>query len=361
MNIEENALHVVILHDGLLQGVTVEGGNASASPDDLARSTGAGVHCFTHGSATIRNCVFCRCSAMRAGGGVYGYGALADLVIEDCTFQGNRALVTMGGGVCCTHVTINDCVFQENTAETGGGAAYCESTFFAQCVFQHTLHVGTGGGARRALVNSDNFDADPQFVSPTARTAIRIRGKTATIASPPARPALRPVGTTPPGLPPDDLDGNDRVRQCRIDLGAHESPYAAAVFDDCNGNGIDDDCDVYVATSSDCNLNQVSDECDLLSGLSNDTDANGTPDECDCPGDFDGDRACTLADLQRLLSATELPYCTTPTATWISTATWIWPTYRRHLQCMGRCAIETGRKRVGVGAQGHRGRDGEAE
>lgn len=51
----------------------------------------------------------------------------------------------------------------------------------------------------------------------------------------------------------------------------------AALAEDCNGNGVADELDLYVGTSVDCN-------------------ANGFPDECE-PGDVDGDERLTLADI----------------------------------------------------------------
>jgi hypothetical protein len=55
------------------------------------------------------------------------------------------------------------------------------------------------------------------------------------------------------------------------------------MFEDCNENGVDDDCDIYEGTSADCNQNHVPDECDIADGTSDDYDLNGVPDECeDC-------------------------------------------------------------------------------
>ncbi len=75
-----------------------------------------------------------------------------------------------------------------------------------------------------------------------------------------------------------DIDGEDRVQQCRVDMGPDESPY----FPDCNDNG-------------------VSDACDIASGTSDDINGNGIPDECECWGDLNGDGVIDLADLAQLL------------------------------------------------------------
>ena len=52
-------------------------------------------------------------------------------------------------------------------------------------------------------------------------------------------------------------------------------------FTDCNGNGVDDDCDVSSGTVPDCNSNGTPDSCDIAAGTSVDANGNGVPDECD--------------------------------------------------------------------------------
>jgi Right handed beta helix region len=50
---------------------------------------------------------------------------------------------------------------------------------------------------------------------------------------------------------------------------------------DCNGNGISDAID---RIGNDCNLNGIPDDCDLADGTSHDCDLNGLPDECQALG-----------------------------------------------------------------------------
>ncbi|MEE2907996.1 MAG: M12 family metallo-peptidase [Planctomycetota bacterium] len=59
----------------------------------------------------------------------------------------------------------------------------------------------------------------------------------------------------------------------------------------------------YEATE-DCNSNGVADNCDIANGTSEDTDGNGVPDECDstCPGDADGDGDSDVDDILLALS-----------------------------------------------------------
>ncbi|MCK4659598.1 MAG: hypothetical protein KAV82_08780 [Phycisphaerae bacterium] len=55
---------------------------------------------------------------------------------------------------------------------------------------------------------------------------------------------------------------------------------AAELGEDCNSNGISDECDIASGFSQDCNFNEVPDECDIASGFSLDLDGDGIPDEC---------------------------------------------------------------------------------
>ena len=105
-----------------------------------------------------------------------------------------------------------------------------------------------------------------------------------------------------------------------------EDVYFLRIPQDCNGNGIDDDCDVACGApgtrcdvvgcgaSGDCNGNVVPDECepnqdcqpngtrdicDIGNGTSDDCDGNRVPDECDPQDDCDNDTTldlCQLAD-----------------------------------------------------------------
>jgi hypothetical protein len=72
--------------------------------------------------------------------------------------------------------------------------------------------------------------------------------------------------------------------------------YTACSHEDCNGNGVDDFCDLVTGTSTDCNANGILDDCepwsdcdgngvfdacDLISGAASDCNWNGIPDACD--------------------------------------------------------------------------------
>ncbi|HUU98605.1 MAG TPA: thrombospondin type 3 repeat-containing protein [Phycisphaerae bacterium] len=60
---------------------------------------------------------------------------------------------------------------------------------------------------------------------------------------------------------------------------------ADGTSEDCNANGIPDEC---LDLERDCNGNLVPDECDIADGTSEDCNANETPDECEPDSDSDG-------------------------------------------------------------------------
>ncbi|MHC4969046.1 MAG: DUF7467 domain-containing protein, partial [Planctomycetota bacterium] len=57
------------------------------------------------------------------------------------------------------------------------------------------------------------------------------------------------------------------------------------LFDDCNGNGVNDALEIELGKALDCNYNGVPDLCDIADGTSDDLNGNGVPDECECPCD----------------------------------------------------------------------------
>lgn len=85
----------------------------------------------------------------------------------------------------------------------------------------------------------------------------------------------------------------------------NDPPYCQeAWYTECAGTfaGPGTDCE-----TPDCNGNGVNDTCDLASGRSTDLNANGRPDECDLPGDMDGDGLVTAADLAIVADCLEGP------------------------------------------------------
>jgi len=263
---------------------------------------GAGVCCEDWSSATVANCTIAGNSA-HGGGGVYCYQSSPTLT--NCMITGNEATwgYGYGGAVFCfagANATLTNCTITSNTANYGG-ALFCEDSrpTLTNCILwgddaysgreiylsayegTSTLTVSYGdveGGQAGAYVEQGcnliwgdgNIDQDPLFVNPDNGDYHLSSGS----------PCINAATNYAPDLPDEDIEGNPRIQQCRVDMGAYESPYPGT-FEDCNENGEDDDCDIYEGTSPDCNQNHVPDECDLADGTSDDYDLNAVPDECD--------------------------------------------------------------------------------
>ena len=81
--------------------------------------------------------------------------------------------------------------------------------------------------------------------------------------------------------PGEDCNGNGILDQCDVTVGTSG---------DCNGTLIPDECEIAAGTSEDCNANGIPDDCDIADGTSKDDNENGVPDECEgCEGDANGD------------------------------------------------------------------------
>ncbi|MCA8960038.1 MAG: CRTAC1 family protein [Planctomycetes bacterium] len=113
--------------------------------------------------------------------------------------------------------------------------------------------------------------------------------------------------TASPGCRPADRDGDGHVG-C-LDwmhfVIAYEDSTGGlpSLPDDCNGNGLPDDCDLDLGFATDCDGNGSLDECDIALGVLEDLDGDGIPDVCVRfrRGDVDFDGAITIADAIAIL------------------------------------------------------------
>ena len=100
------------------------------------------------------------------------------------------------------------------------------------------------------------------------------------------------------GGPYYDDGGNSFAEVCGEDCNENqlidEFEILFGLSDDCDANGVPDECDVE--GGFDCNMNGVPDACDLLGGDSADCDANGLPDECD--EDCNGNGSPDICDVK---------------------------------------------------------------
>ena len=209
--------------------------------------------------------------------------------VTNCTFVGNTA--TYGGAISSlqeTNPVVTNCVLWENSAEFDSEISG-DATVTYSCIQDGE----TGAG---------NIDLDPMFVD--ADGADDLIGTEDDdwhlLASSPCINAGHN-----PAVPEDlltDIDGQARIQECQVDMGADETPWFNR---DCNGNSMSDACDIDDGVSEDCNANRVPDECetgsaadcnnsgvpdlcDIHDGTSQDCDDNGVPDECELADDCNG-------------------------------------------------------------------------
>lgn len=112
----------------------------------------------------------------------------------------------------------------------------------------------------------------------------------------------------------NDCNGNGIADECDLDDGSSPDCNGNAIPDecditegtseDCNGNASPDECDLSDNGSQDCNENMIPDECDISEGMSDDCNTDGVPDECaPCVGDLDCDGVVDAFDLAILLGS----------------------------------------------------------
>jgi hypothetical protein len=77
----------------------------------------------------------------------------------------------------------------------------------------------------------------------------------------------------------------EQQQDCNTNGVPDECDVAAGTSEDCDSNGIPDECESF----EDCNNNGIRDACDISAGTSADCQPNGTPDDCEVPplGDLD--------------------------------------------------------------------------
>jgi parallel beta-helix repeat protein len=269
---------------------------------------GAGMFCGYSSNAVIKNSVIANCVSHSDGRGGGIYCLSGGWTVRNCTIYGNTA--AGGGGISCWlyNPLITDCILWDNAN------GQIQSINGASPVVTYTdIQNGWSGQGHH------NIDADPVFVDLVGGDSHLFFGSPC-------------IDTGDPNFVPQqgetDIDGELRVVNGRVDMGADESPTMFILGEDifayeldcnnngipdwldlirgtsedcnydfipdecqpngdCNDNGVGDLCDLGDGTSKDCNGNLIPDECDIVDGTSDDCNENATPDECeleDCPG-----------------------------------------------------------------------------
>ncbi|MEC9475666.1 MAG: HYR domain-containing protein [Planctomycetota bacterium] len=106
-------------------------------------------------------------------------------------------------------------------------------------------------------------------------------------------------------LPDCDLNGVDDpcdiflgdAQDCNLDGVPDSCQIASGAVSDCNNDAIPDQCQLDDGSEPDCNTNGVIDSCDIASGTSPDCNANAIPDDCENDCNFNGvEDSCEIAD-----------------------------------------------------------------
>lgn len=276
----ENSYHIVtagpsVDATAVLDGFTIAGGVANGPGNDFR---GGGLFC-NGGSPTVSNCTFVGNYA-GSGGAAYNQ-ASSEAVYHRCVFSGNiaagdgGAVVNEGG-----QTKYRSCLFSGNTSISGtGGAAYnvfSSVAYFSNCTISgNTALLGGGLGnnlASQAIVSNcilwnnqpsqidlltfndtivvthsdiqgnwigaGNINSNPLFLDSDG--ADNVPG---TLDDDFHIPLWSPCidrgepGYVPPAGATTDIDGEQRVLGCRVDMGADEVSLGVAHSGDVDGNG----------------------------------------------------------------------------------------------------------------------------
>ena len=263
----------------ILEGFTISGGKGTQT---ILGKWGGGMYNYAS-SPTVSNCTFSNNTLLTAGGGIANVGSSP--TITDCTFSDNTAWA--GGGMFngelgdeSSEPRIVNCMFSGNNAAYGGGMwNFMSNPTIINCTFSNNTGVfpgmyneynsnptvtnsilwGNGLGSQiynnpnnlestAVVTYSDvqggyagtgNVDADPMFAN-------ALNGDYRLL---PGSPCID-VGNNG-AVPADiatDLDGNPRIVNDTVDLGAYEYPVTLVQIDvkpgsypnaiNINGNGV---------------------------------------------------------------------------------------------------------------------------
>ncbi len=186
-------------------------------------------------NATLENCTISRNSGEYGGGASY-------CTLNNCTLSGNSATMCGGGAYSLEHAyTLNNCTLSGNTAgESGGGAYYCALN---NCTLSGNSAAVNGGGACYSSLNncivyhnpgSDIHASTVKYTcSPDAAA-----GSDGNITNAPlfidanngnyrlsaGSPCINAGHNSmaPTNITPRDLDGNLRIWDGTVDMGAYE-------------------------------------------------------------------------------------------------------------------------------------------
>ena len=236
---------------------------------------GNGMYNTEDSNPTLTNCSFIGNSGGGAGGGMCNINSSP--ILTNCTFSGNSApgiFISEGGGGGMynsgSSPTLTNCIFNGNSAGRGGGGMsnyYNSSPTLTNCTFNGNSAL-IGGGMESAHESSPiltncilwgdtpdeilvldgppivtycdvegdwpgegNIDADPLFVDPNGPDGI-VGTEDDSLRLSPGSPCIDAGDNSVVDPNSTDLDGNPRIVNGIVDMGAYEFQYIIHVDDD---------------------------------------------------------------------------------------------------------------------------------
>ena len=214
----------------IIIGCNISGNTAISASDCAGNSYGGGVYSESS-SPSFANCTINNNSVSSGydsyGGGVYFTGSTPSFV--NCIINGNTA--DLGAGIYFFNsgnfASFTNCTIVRNTAQKDGGGMYCDNTspqIINSILWQDspTEIFTSSENSNPTITYSDvlggysgtgNIDTDPLFVG-IATQDFHLK---------PASSCINTGNNAAPELPSKDYDGNPRIIDGTVDMGAYEA------------------------------------------------------------------------------------------------------------------------------------------
>ena len=234
----ENSGRGFYFHSGetsssVLEGFTITNG--------IAADHGGGVFCEYSSSPTITNCAISDNTAGYDGGGV-SCSSSSSPTFNNCTISGNTVNGFGGGGVYCTDFTnpiFTNCTISGNTSDQYGGGVWCRNS--SSPTFQNSIIWGNTANSygHQIYVYDSNSSVTLSYSCYADGTNDVVIDMPGSVISnncinlyPVFVDAYHLLGTSPcidignnsyvPAGVTTDLDGNPRIQNGTVDIGAYE-------------------------------------------------------------------------------------------------------------------------------------------
>lgn len=248
---------IYLTNNASLHGFTLTNGFTLASGDWNLEQSGGGILC--EGNAIISNCVVAGCAASDRAGGVFG-GYLGRSIV-----RANSA--ANGGGLF--GATLGNSLVADNSAVSGGGCLGCD---LESCTVAGNRASYEGGGVMEAslyncIVFSNTAASNPNYLTATFERScttprppgianidndpLFLNTNAGTYRLAPLSPCINAGSNRLWMITSTDPDGNPRVRQNIVDIGAFEfQPFPPNPWLLANGFDLHISTDQSVAPSS---------------------------------------------------------------------------------------------------------------